>query len=76
MGLSFGRGLLGSLRAQVKHDLRSLAHDNRTLREARYSAPRRWVGNLITNRTISQVLVLYAVVLLAALLAEWAGNRY
>jgi hypothetical protein len=76
MGQSLGRGLLGSLRAQIRHDIRSLSRDNRTLRQARYSAPRRLLGGLIVNRTISQFLVLYALVLLVVLLSEWAGNRY
>jgi hypothetical protein len=76
MGQSLGRGLFGSLRGQVKHDIRDLARDNRTLRQARYSVPRRWLGSLIVNRSITQFLALYALVLLVALLCEWAGNRY
>jgi|ERR1700730_10724846 len=63
MGQSLGRGLLGSLRSCVKRYLRNLSHDNRTLRQARYSAPRRLRRGLIVNRSIDQFLALYALVL-------------
>ncbi|WP_213772875.1 hypothetical protein [Bradyrhizobium sp. dw_78] len=76
MGETLGRGILGSLRKQVAYDLRNLSHDNRALRLARYSAPRRWMGHLVSNRSITQFLAFYVIVLVGALLLEWAGNQY
>jgi hypothetical protein len=41
---SLGAGLFGSLRAQVKRGMRDLSRDNPTLRQSRYSIPRRLLG--------------------------------
>jgi hypothetical protein len=60
----------------VKHELRNLLRENSTLREARYPLPRRLLGRLLVNRSIGQFLVAYALILLTALVIEWAGNRY
>lgn len=76
MAQSIGRGLFGSLRARVNHELRNLFRENSTLREARYSLPRRMLGYLLVNRSIGQFLTVYALLLLAALVVEWAANRY
>jgi hypothetical protein len=75
MGQSLGRGLLGSLRAQIKHEIRSLRRDNRVLRQARYPVLRRLLGGLIVDRSIGQFLSPYVLVLIVALLLEWVGNR-
>lgn len=71
-----GRGLLGSLRAQVRHDIGKLARENPALRQARYPLPRRLLGRLVADRSIWQFLSLYAFVLALALALEWLGNRY
>ena len=71
-----GRGLLGSLRAQVQHEIRGLARENRVLRRARYSFPRRLIGRFVVGRSVWQFLCLYGVVLALSLVLEWLGNRY
>ena len=71
-----GRGLLGSLRARVRHDIGKLARENPTLREARYSLPRRLLGKVVVDRSVWHFLALYAFVLALALALEWLGNRY
>lgn len=71
-----GRGLLGSLRAQVQHEIRGLARENGVLRRARYSLPRRLIGRFVVGRSVWQFLFLYGLVLALSLVLEWAGNRY
>jgi hypothetical protein len=71
-----GRGLLGSLRAQVQHEIRGLSRENRVLRRARYSLPRRLIGRFVVGRSVWQFLFLYGVVLTLSLVLEWVGNRY
>jgi hypothetical protein len=71
-----GRGLLGSLRRQVDHEIRVLARDNRVLRQARYSLPRRLIGRVVSGRSVGHFLSLYGLVLTLSLALEWVGNRY
>jgi hypothetical protein len=71
-----GRGLLGSLRSQVDHEIRGLARENRVLRRARYSLPRRLIGRIVVGRSVWQFFFLYGLILALSLALEWAGNRY
>jgi hypothetical protein len=71
-----GRGLLGSLRSQVDHEIRGLARENRVLRRARYSLPRRLIGRIVGGRSVWQFFFLYGLILALSLVLEWAGNRY
>jgi hypothetical protein len=76
MSQPLGKGLLGSLRAQVDHELRELAQENLTLRRSRYSLARRLLRYTIVNRSIAQILGLYFILLLGVVLCEWAANRF
>ena len=76
MQQSLGTGLFGSLRAQIDREMRELAWHNPTLRQSRYSIPRRLVRAAIVNSSIGQLLGLYAIALSLALVCEWVINRY
>ena len=71
-----GRGLCGSLNTRVDRDIRELARENPTLQRARYSCGRRVLRATVVRRSLAQFLVLYAAVLVLALLAEWVAGRY
>jgi len=76
MSHSLGSGPFGSLSAWVNREIRELGRTNPTLRQSRYSVLRRCLRVCIVNRSIGQLLGLYFVVLLTALICEWAINRY
>ena len=71
-----GYGPCGSMSGRVDREIRDLSRDNPALRRARYKLPRRLLRAALVNRSISQFLGLYFVVVLAALVCEWAVNRY
>jgi hypothetical protein len=71
-----GYGLSGSLNARVDHEIKDLRRDNPALRRARYSVLRRLLQAVIVNRSIGQILGVYLVVALVALVCEWAAYRY
>jgi hypothetical protein len=73
---SLGRGLCGSLNARVDRDIRDVARENIALRRARYSLGRRALRAAVVGRSVGQFLLLYAFVVLVALLAEWGVGRY
>lgn len=66
-----GHGLFGSLKRQVRRDIKELFRDNPTLREARYSALQRLFRAWIVNRPIGQMLAAYSLVLALTLIGEW-----
>jgi hypothetical protein len=70
-----GRGLLGSLKRQVRKDVRELFRSNPTLHDARYSVVRRLFRVWIVNRPIGQMLALYLLLLGLTLIAEWIVSR-
>lgn len=76
MSQLLGIGPCGSLNARIDREIRELRRTNPTLRRAQYSASRRFVGACIVNRSLGQFLTAYMVVLLFALICEWAVNRY
>lgn len=71
-----GYGLFGSLRARVDREIGDLSRNNPALRRARYSLLRRLLRIALVNRSIEQFLGVYIVAVLAALVSEWAINRY
>jgi hypothetical protein len=76
VGQSLGAGSFGSLRAQVKREMRDLSRDNPTLRRSRYSVLRRVLRASIVDRSMGRFLGLYLIALLLALVCEWGLNRY
>lgn len=71
-----GKGLWGSLSADVELIIRNLQRDNVTLRRSRYPFSRRLLGITIVGRTVSQYLCIYLGLLIAALSAQWALGKY
>jgi hypothetical protein len=76
MSQSLGSWPWGSLKARVNREIRELGRANPTLRQSRYSLPRRCLRASIVGRSLGHFLGLYMVVLLAAIICEWAINRY
>jgi len=76
MSQLLGSGPFGSLKARVNREIRELSRANPILRKSRYSTPRRLLRASIVNRSMGQLLGLYVIVLLAAVISEWLANRY
>jgi hypothetical protein len=73
---TIGRGIFGSLRARVNHEIATLFRENQTLRRAKYSMRRRILRKLVVGNPIENLLLAYAVTLALVVIAEWAGNRF
>jgi hypothetical protein len=66
-----GRGPWGSLRRYVDHEIQRLVCENIALRRARYSLGRRLLRVLVVERSASQWIVAYVVILVACLIGDW-----
>lgn len=71
-----GRGLCGSLKARVNHEIRKLARSNTTLLRARYSLRRRLLREMVVNRSVGQLILLYSVISAVTLASDWAANHW
>jgi hypothetical protein len=66
----------GSLNAWVRREVREHMRDNVAARRARYSVPLRLLRLIFANRTFGEFIVIYFIIALVAVVAEFAIVRY